>query len=184
MCWCPAAYGFSEGCWQAPPWPPGLGHQPAGSGKVSAGSWWPPRVEEKKRSLLLSAPMRPSLPFLRAILKRRRYLRWVNASSFLPDPDFITLIFHSSWVSSWVVAGRGARGMKIGEKGCLFRSRIETCPRVQKSVLLRAWQCRRHKRHGFDPWIGKILWRKVWQFTPVLLTGEYFGQRSLARCGP
>ena len=24
-------------------------------------------------------------------------------------------------------------------------------------------QCRRHKRHGFDPWVGKIPWRRAWQ---------------------
>ena len=23
-------------------------------------------------------------------------------------------------------------------------------------------QCRRCKRHRFDPWVGKILWRKAW----------------------
>ena len=30
-------------------------------------------------------------------------------------------------------------------------------------------QCRRHKRHRFDPWIGKIPWRRKWQPTPVFL---------------
>ena len=35
-----------------------------------------------------------------------------------------------------------------------------------------ACQCRRHKRHGFDPWVGKIPLRKAWQPTPVLLPGE------------
>ena len=35
-----------------------------------------------------------------------------------------------------------------------------------------ACQCRRHKRHGFDPWVGKIPWRRAWQPTPVFLTGE------------
>ena len=30
-----------------------------------------------------------------------------------------------------------------------------------------ACQCRRHKRHGFDPWVGKILWRRAWQPTSV-----------------
>ena len=25
--------------------------------------------------------------------------------------------------------------------------------------------CRRHKRHGFDPWVGKMSWRKAWQPT-------------------
>ena len=43
-----------------------------------------------------------------------------------------------------------------------------------------AWQCRRHKRRGFDPSVGKIPWRRAWQRTPVFLPGESHGQRSLA----
>ena len=35
-------------------------------------------------------------------------------------------------------------------------------------------------RPGFDPWVGKIPWRREWQPTPVLLSGESYGQRSLA----
>ena len=31
----------------------------------------------------------------------------------------------------------------------------------------------------FDPWVGKIPWKRVWQPTPVFLSGEYHGQRSL-----
>ena len=31
----------------------------------------------------------------------------------------------------------------------------------------------------FDPWVGKILWRRAWQLIPVLLLGEFHGQRSL-----
>ena len=34
------------------------------------------------------------------------------------------------------------------------------------------WQCRRHKRPGFAPWIGKIPWRRAWQSTPAFLPGE------------
>ena len=41
------------------------------------------------------------------------------------------------------------------------------------------WQYRGPKRHGFNPWVGKILWRRAWQFTPVFLPGETNGQRSL-----
>ena len=29
-------------------------------------------------------------------------------------------------------------------------------------------QCRRCRRHGFDPWVGKIPWRRAWQSMPVL----------------
>ena len=41
-------------------------------------------------------------------------------------------------------------------------------------------QCRRCKRLGFSPWVGKIPWRRSWQPSPVSLPGESHGQRSLA----
>ena len=42
-------------------------------------------------------------------------------------------------------------------------------------------QCR---RPGFNPWIGKIPWRKAWQLSPVFLPGESYGQKSLASPSP
>ena len=33
-------------------------------------------------------------------------------------------------------------------------------------------QCRRHKRHGFNPWVRKIPWRRTQQPTPVFLPGD------------
>ena len=33
-------------------------------------------------------------------------------------------------------------------------------------------QCRRQKRLGFDPWVGKIPWRRAWQPILVFLLGE------------
>ena len=47
-----------------------------------------------------------------------------------------------------------------------------------------ACQCRRHKRHRFSPWIGKISWRREWQPTPVFLLGKSHGQRTLAGYSP
>ena len=43
-----------------------------------------------------------------------------------------------------------------------------------------AFQCRRHKRHGCDSWVGKIPWRKAWHTlsspasarTPLVCTGR------------
>ena len=40
--------------------------------------------------------------------------------------------------------------------------------------------CLQCRRPGFDPWVGKISWRRAWQPTPVLLSGEFHGWRSLA----
>ena len=34
-----------------------------------------------------------------------------------------------------------------------------------------ACQCRRYKRHRFDPWVRKIPWRRKWKPTPVFLPG-------------
>jgi len=45
-------------------------------------------------------------------------------------------------------------------------------------------QCRSHCECGLDPWVGKILWRRAWQPTPVFLPGESHGQRSLAGYKP
>ena len=38
------------------------------------------------------------------------------------------------------------------------------------------------ERPLFDPWVGKIPWRRRWQPTPVFLPGEFHGQRSLVCC--
>ena len=35
-----------------------------------------------------------------------------------------------------------------------------------------ACQCRRHRWHGFNPWVGKIPRRRSWQATPGFLPGE------------
>ena len=42
-----------------------------------------------------------------------------------------------------------------------------------------ACHCRRHKRCGFNLWVGKIPWRRAWQPTAVFLPGESHGQWSL-----
>ena len=47
-----------------------------------------------------------------------------------------------------------------------------------------ACQCRKHKRHRFDPWVGKILWRRKWHPTPVFLLRESQGQWSLVGYSP
>ena len=35
------------------------------------------------------------------------------------------------------------------------------------------------QEHRFDPWVGKIPWRRKWQATPVFLPGKSHGERSL-----
>ena len=42
-----------------------------------------------------------------------------------------------------------------------------------------ACQCSRCKSRGFEPWVGKIPWRRKLQPTAVFLPGKSHGQRSL-----
>ena len=44
--------------------------------------------------------------------------------------------------------------------------------------------CLQCGRPGFDPWMGKILWRRKWQLTPGPLPGKFHGWRSLVGYGP
>ena len=49
-----------------------------------------------------------------------------------------------------------------------------------------ACQCRSHRRHGFDPWVGKIPWRMEWQPTPLFLPGKPIDRGALvgySSCG-
>ena len=73
--------------------------------------------------------------------------------------DLISLLNLQTWI--FPVGYRGFSGDTSGKES--------TC------------QCRRCE---FDPWVGKIPWRRAWQPTPVFLPGESHGQRSLEDCGP
>ena len=44
--------------------------------------------------------------------------------------------------------------------------------------------CLKCGRPGFNPWVGKIPWRRKWQSTTVFLSGESHGRRSLVGYNP
>ena len=60
---------------------------------------------------------------------------------------------------------------------CTPRPLLVACAFSSISTLGISLQCR---RPGFDPWVGKVPWRREWQPTPVFLPRESHGQRSLA----
>ena len=57
---------------------------------------------------------------------------------------------------------------------------------IHGASLVAPWYriCLQCKRPGFNPCVGKISWRRAWQPTLVLLTGEFHGQRSLVGYSP
>ena len=65
----------------------------------------------------------------------------------------------------------------------------------RKNFLQPLWRCfpggangqesaRQCRRCGFEPLVGKILWRRKWQTTPVFLPGKSHGQWSLVGYSP
>ena len=68
-----------------------------------------------------------------------------------------------------------ADGLKAEASTTDFFERSQS--RTQASLVARLYlQCR---RTGFNPWVGKIPWKRKWKPTPVFLPGELHGQRSL-----
>ena len=48
-----------------------------------------------------------------------------------------------------------------------------------------ACQCRRHRRHKFDPWVGKIPWNRIWHKSSILAWNtSSHRQRSLVCYSP
>ena len=54
-------------------------------------------------------------------------------------------------------------------------------PEIMETFLSTYPQCGKTR---FNPWVGKIPWRRKWQPTPVFLPREFHGQRSLVGCSP
>ena len=63
---------------------------------------------------------------------------------------------------------------------CIIDSKFIHLIRTDSNVFL----CLQCGRPEFDPWIGKIPWKRKWQPTPVLLPGKSHGWRSLVGCSP
>ena len=70
--------------------------------------------------------------------------------------------------------------LPVGAVGSCGKSQGEGLP-TWLSGKGSACQC---GRCWFDPWVGKIPWRRKWQPTPVFLPGKPHGQRNLAGFSP
>ena len=69
--------------------------------------------------------------------------------------------------------------------GFQFHTSYFSAEKISQVVLVEpAHQCRGRKRCGWDPWVGKIRWRRKWHPAPVFLPGRSHGQRSLVGWSP
>ena len=83
------------------------------------------------------------------------HMRSVNFPNIVHD--YISIFIRFSWNSKGTWFPGGASGK---EPSC---------------------QCKRQKRYGFNPWVGKSPWRRTWQPTPVFLPGECHGHFLVAQ---
>ena len=92
-----------------------------------------------------------------------------------PPPLFPLLVSNTS-VNRWSVHSMPSVKLYY----CDFHSLLRWCywKKKKKKKKTLPDNAGRHKRHSFDPWVGKIPWRRERQPTPVVLPGE--SQRSLA----
>ena len=74
-------------------------------------------------------------------------LHALASSLSLPEPGTL-----ETDLKTWIILGKCKRGLP----GCTSDKEY-------------TFQCRRHKRHLFNPWFGEIPWRRKWQPTPVFL---------------
>ena len=103
--------------------------------------------------------------FLSPIPKKSRIISSISTHMLGVSTSFGELIFPVSTTRSYINFKRLQHNLKrLSDKS--------------------AGQCRRPRRCRFDPWGGKIPWKRKWQPTPVFLPGEFYGQRSLVGYSP
>ena len=66
-----------------------------------------------------------------------------------------------------------------------LKSKFIILPEARASLMAQTIKdCLQCRRPGFNPWVGKIPWKREPLPTPVLLPGEFHGQRKLVGYSP
>ena len=119
------------------------------------------------RSSLVQGKNQDTWAWLRKLRGEERRAEWGKVRSLVENRDSKGVVKDKSMSECLVIKCIGHQGFPDGASG-----KEPAC------------QSRRHKRHGFDPQVGKIPWRRAWQLTPVFLPGESHGQKSLVGSSP
>ena len=131
--------------------------------------------------LLLLPPIPPSIRVFsnESALLMRWPKYWSFSLSIIPSKEIPGLIsFRMDWLDLLAVQGTLKSLLQHhSSKASILRCSVffRTSLAAQMVKRLSATQ-----ETGFDPWVGKIPWRRKWQPAPVFLPGKSHGQRSLA----
>ena len=115
----------------------------------------------------------------------------VTYSAFQAKPSEATRLSDDrlsllGWKRLWVPSWRLQLGLLVSflQRTWSVSQWLRIPPCVTVNLQLAGLSGCEHKRCGFNPWVGKIPWRRAWQPTAVFLPEESHGQRSLVGCGP
>ena len=87
---------------------------------------------------------------------------------------------HGIFQASWAFPGKNTSEVPFSTPGDLPDTGIEPASPVSSSIARWIASAGDIKRHGFNPQVGKIPWKRAWQPTPIFLPRESHEQRSLA----
>ena len=109
-----------------------------------------------------------------------RYCALFNFSSL-----FFFLFFQSKEVNANSIFGLQVKRQRIRIVALYLCYWLLCYCYWQISWWLRRWSvCLHCGRHGFNPWVGKISWRRKLQPTPICLPRKSLGRRSLVGYSP
>ena len=113
------------------------------------------------------------------LIHLRRCLISVKPCAATFNSESCRVFFFFFFLGQTVVLGHICVGtMSSGLLYCIYVTGASLVWLRRLRILL---QCRRHE---FNPWVGKISWRRKWQPTPVFLPGKSHGQKSLVGYSP
>ena len=112
------------------------------------------------------------------------YTSWLSLTSTWGHNSIMCIYaclgLHRPPSPAWPAAGESP----ISRGNIIRGTRWNCAPQVAQWVKRIRLQCRRHRKHEFNPWVGKIPWKRACQPTPVFLPTESHGQRSLVGYSP
>ena len=76
---------------------------------------------------------------------------------------YLTFAIRKTWPNAWLNCSEFLKSLPKDKRdnlsGRAWASQVAQWSRIHP-------QCRSRRRHRFDPWVGKILWRRQWQTNP------------------